>query len=143
MSSVIKLSGYTENTNAREKGVRYVVDSGASFFIRRGGMASWHQARKDAADEVLGSSYNFDYIDQQTEEKILCKAVANYTVSDWQDLKDVNDNEVPYTLTNARNIFEAKGLVNYSLAVELLNASLEHERYLESVVSEDADYIKK
>ena len=134
---------YKENITAREKGVKYEVPSGAIFFIRRGGMASWKQAIKDATDEVLGASYSFDYIDPHSDEKILCKAVSNYLVSGWENLKDENDVALPYSLSTARNLFEAEGLPYYALAVELFTASTEHERYLQILINEDSTYIKK
>lgn len=134
---------YKESQDAREKGVRYVIASGASFFIRRGGMAQWKLAVKDATDEVLGASYSFNTIDESSDEKIIAKAVANYLVAGWEDLKDENGNCLPYSLSASRNMFEAEGLPYHSLAMELLEASLQHERFLEKVVLEDADYLKK
>lgn len=137
------LNDYQESIEAREKGVRYYIASGACFFIRRGGMAAWQQALKDATDEVLGASYSFDYIDKHADEKIMCKAVANHLVSGWEGLKDEKGVELPYSLSTARNIFEAESLPYYSLVVELVNAAHEHTRYLKSLIDEDADYIKK
>ncbi len=137
------MKDYKESIEARVKGVRYYIASGACFFIRRGGMAPWQQALKDATDEVLGSSYSFDYVDKHADEKIACKAVANYLVAGWEGLKDDQGNDLPYSLATARNIFEAADLPYYALAVELMHAAHEHTRYLQTLVDEDADYIKK
>ena len=137
------LADYKESQKAREKGVRYTISSGASFFIRRAGMAAWKQAMKEASEEIIGKSYSFDYIDPETDEKILCKAVADYLVSGWSNLKDPDGEEIIYSLSNAKNVFEADGLPYYSLALELVNAAHEADRFLDVLVREEVDYIKK
>ena len=137
------LDDYKESVEARQKGVRYVIASGASFFIRRAGMAAWRQAVKDATDEVHGASYSFNHIDPANEDLILCKACSEYLIAGWDDLKDASGEPIPYSLSTCRNMFEAEGLPYYALATELIAAATEHDRFLEKVVKEDIDYIKK
>lgn len=135
------LADYTENEGLRKDGVKYLTGAG-HVKIRRGGLAEWSQAIREATEEVIGLNCNHNYISPQMSEQINAKAVATYLVAELcDDFKDVNGVVIPNTISNIRDVFETPE--NYSLVLELMEASFQNELFLESRLQEEIEDLKK
>lgn len=137
----MKIKGYSECLKARKNGVKYYIEGFGTLLIRRGGLSEWSRAIKLATEDILGETYSYDYIDPKASENITAKACADYTVIKLIDCVTLSGDPIPDTLSSRRAIFECEE--NYSLVQEVVEASMQGERFLLETVREEAEELKK
>ena len=137
----MKIKGYTECLNARKNGVKYFIEGFGTLLIRRGGLSEWNRAVKRATDDILSETYSYDYVDPKASESITAKACADYTVISMIDCVDLSGDPIPDTLSSRRAVFECEE--NYSLVLEVIEASMQGDRFLLETVREEAEELKK
>lgn len=138
---MIEIDTITEDLDLRKKGMKYVMPSVGTFYLRRAGLSDWQMAIKEATEDVLGREYSFNEIDPRTNEEITALACVNYLVAGWDDLNAVDQGDLPYSLTNAKNLLLPEA--NYKLVELLVTVASRAENFLLSVSRIEAEQLKK
>lgn len=138
----LRISGYSESLEAQKEGVRYYINGVGSVILRRGGLSDWQSALSEATECVLGENFSINYIDPDQNQRINAKACADYLVASLcDDFKDSDDNVVTDSRSNRKAIFENEE--NYSLVLELIQASMQSEYFLIERVKDEVEQLKK
>lgn len=138
---MIEIESITECLEAHKKGVRFELPTVGVFYLRRGGLSEWQKAVREATEEILSREYSFNEVDPRQLEEINALACVNYLVASFEDVKDVDGQEVPYSITNAKNLFLPKE--NYELVNILIKASTRADLFLAANVRMEAERLKK
>ncbi len=141
MENFIQVKNYTEDLDAQKDGVVVPVDGLGSVRMRRGGLAQWNLAVRQATEEVLGMECNHNYISPQDDESILAKATASYLIAELIDCVDMCGNPIPNTLNNISGVFENPE--NFALVQAVIQASQRGELFLKQVLALEIEQLKK
>jgi len=138
-----ELVGFLEDEGLQANGAPFYLSSiypsnNGVFYVSRFGCVESVKQMKKLRKQLHG----FDSTKDVDEAELIAIWLAEFGVTGWENLTDANDNEVPFTRANCRQVFADKRL-KLSLCNELFRFACNYEHYIKEQIIEDIDALKK
>jgi len=133
----MKLSLFKEDLEKQESGSAFYMGEDAVFYVQRVGTVNYNKQIEDIKRNIYGFAPK-----DLDAGLILATWLAEYGVTDWENILDEEEVKLDFSKSNARKVFLNPSFFN-SLNAQLIAHGSDYSNYLFDEVNEDIKQIKK
>ena len=133
----MNLSEFREDLEKQESGSPYYIGEDGAIFVKRVGTVQYLKE----IESIKRNIYGFDLKDMDIG-LVLGTWLAEYGVTEWENILDEDSKALEFSRTNARKVFLNESFFN-SLNAQLIAHGSNYANYLFDEVTEDIKQIKK